>query len=139
MSKESKMEPLEKTWLLEIIVAAMLAALLGLWGWTANKVVQNGESIIEVRVEIAEVQVELQQEIGEVKEELQQEIAAVRVELGKEIAANGEKIAAVDAKLDLLIRGLNIAVAPKDNVGAGPAGAKRGGLRVGAGGETATE
>ncbi|MDD9824572.1 MAG: hypothetical protein OXU43_05320, partial [Gammaproteobacteria bacterium] len=58
---------------------------------------------------------------------------------GKEIAANGEKIAAVDAKLDLLIRGLNIAVAPKDNVGAGPAGAKRGGLRVGAGGETATE
>ena len=139
MSKESKMEPLEKTWLLEIIVAAMLAALLGLWGWTANKVVQNGESIIEVRVEIAEVQVELQQEIGEVKEELQQEIAAVRVDLGKEIAANGEKIAAVDAKLDLLIRGLNIAVAPKDKAGAGPAGAKRGGLRVGAGGETATE
>ena len=164
MSKESKMEPLEKTWLLEIIVAAMLAALLGLWGWTANKVVQNGESIIEVRVEIAEVQVELQQEIGEVKEELQQEIAAVRVELGREIAAvnetiaangekiaevkaelgekiaaNGEKIAAVDAKLDLLIRGLNIAVAPKDKAGAGPAGAKRGGLRVGAGGETATE
>ena len=151
MSKESKMEPLEKTWILEIIVAAvmtaMLAALLGLWGWTANKVVQNGESIIEVRVEIAEVQVELQQEIGEVKEELQQEIAAVRVDLGKEIAANGEKIAAVngkiaavDAKLDLLIRGLKIAVAPKDKAGAGPpAGAKRGGLRVGAGGETATE
>ena len=146
MSKESKMEPLEKTWLLEIIVAAMLAALLGLWGWTANKVVQNGESIIEVRVEIAEVQVELQQEIGEVKEELQQEIAAVRVDLGKEIAANGEKIAAVngkiaavDAKLDLLIRGLKIAVAPKDKAGAGPAEAKRGGLRVGAGGETATE
>ena len=139
MSKESNMEPLEKTWLLEIIVAAMLAALLGLWGWTANKVVQNGESIIEVKVEIAEVQVELQQEIGEVKEELQQEIAAVRVDLGKEIAANGEKIAAVDAKLDLLIRGLNIAVAPKDKAGAGPAEAKRGGLRVGAGRETATE
>ena len=153
MSKESKMEPLEKTWLLEIIVAAMLAALLGLWGWTANKVVQNGESIIEVRVEIAEVQAELQQEIGAVKEELQQEIGEVRVEigevkaeLGEKIAENGKsiaavngKIAAVDAKLDLLIRGLNIAVAPKDKAGAGPAGAKRGGLRVGAGGETATE
>ena len=139
MSKESKMEPLKKPWILELVVVAVmtaiLAALVGLWGWTANKVVQNGESIIEVRVEI-----------GEVKAELQQEIAEVRVELGKEIAANGEKIAAVngkivavDAKLDLLIRGLNIAVAPKDNVGAGPAGAKRGGLRVGAGGETATE
>jgi len=89
MSKESKMEPLEKTWILEIIVAAMLAALLGLWGWTANKVVQNGEKIVEV------------------KAELQQE-------LGKEIAANGKSIAAIDAKLDLLIRGLDIAVGPKD-------------------------
>ena len=142
MSKESKMEPLEKTWILEIIVAAMLAALLALWGWTANKVVQVGENVVEVKAE-------LQQEIGEVRVE----IAEVRVELGKEIAAvnakiaaNGEKIAAVngkiaavDAKLDLLIRGLNIAVAPKDKAGAGPAGAKRGGLRVGAGGETATE
>ena len=134
MSKESKMEPLEKTWLLEIIVAAMLAALLGLWGWTANKVVQNGESIIEVRGEIGAVKAELQQEIGEVRVELQQEIAAVN----EKIVANGEKIAAVDAKLDLLIRGLNIAVAPKDKAGAGPAGAKRGGFRVGAG-ETATE
>ena len=135
MSKESKMEPLEKTWLLEIIVAAMLAALLGLWGWTANKVVQNGEKIVEVKAE-------LQQEIGEVRVELGREIAAVNEKIaanGKEIAANGEKIAAVDAKLDLLIRGLNIAVAPKDNAGAGPAEAKRGGLRVGAGGETATE
>ena len=142
MSKESKMEPLEKTWILELVGTAMLAALLALWGWTANKVVQVGENVVEVKAE-------LQQEIGEVRVE----IAEVRVELGKEIAAvnakiaaNGEKIAAVngkiaavDAKLDLLIRGLNIAVAPKDKAGAGPAGAKRGGLRVGAGGETATE
>ena len=96
MSKESKMEPLEKTWLLELVVAAMLAALLGLWGWTANKVVQVGESVVEV------------------KAELQQEIAEVRVELGKEIAANGKSIAAIDAKLDLLIRGLDIEVGPKD-------------------------
>ena len=107
MSKESKMEPLEKTWLLEIIVAAMLAALLGLWGWTANKVVQVGESVVEVKAE-------LQQEIGEVRVELRQEIAEVRVELGEEIAANGKSIAAIDAKLDLLIRGLDIAVGPKD-------------------------
>ena len=139
MSKESKMEPLEKPWILELVVAAvmtaMLAALVGLWGWTANKVVQNGEKIVEVKAE-------LQQEIGEVRVELGREIAAVNEKIaanGKEIAANGEKIAAVDAKLDLLIRGLNIAVAPKDNVGAGPAGAKRGGLRVGAEGEMATE
>ena len=133
------MERTQKTWILEIVVAAVmtaiLAALVGLWGWTANKVVQNGESIIEVRVEIGEVKAELQQEIAEVRVELGREIAAVN----EKIAANGEKIAAVDAKLDLLIRGLNIAVAPEDNVGAGPAGAKRGGLRVGAGGETATE
>ena len=183
MSKESKMEPLKKPWILELVVVAVmtaiLAALVGLWGWTANKVVQNGESIIEVRVEIGAVKEELQQEIGEVRVELQQEIAAVnekivangekiaevrveigavkaelgkeiaangekiaevKAELGEKIAANGEKIAAVDAKLDLLIRGLKIAVAPKDKAGAGPpAGAKRGGLRVGAGRETATE
>ena len=172
MSKESKMEPLEKTWILELVVVAVmtaiLAALVGLWGWTANKVVQNGESIIEVRVEIGAVKAELQQEIGAVRVELQQEIAAVnekiaangekiaavrveigevKAELGEKIAENGKsiaavngKIAAVDAKLDLLIRGLNIAVAPKDKAGAGPpAGAKRGGLRVGAGGETVTE
>ena len=143
MSKESKMEPLEKTWILELVGTAMLAALLALWGWTANKVVQNGESIIEVK---AELQQELGEEIAEVRVELGEEIAEVRVELGREIAAvnakiaaNGEKIAAMDAKLDLLISGLNIAVAPKDNAGAGPAGAKRGGLRVGAEGETATE
>ncbi|MDD9818537.1 MAG: hypothetical protein OXU61_10465, partial [Gammaproteobacteria bacterium] len=136
MSKESKMEPLEKTWILELVGTAMLAALLALWGWTANKVVQNGESIIEVK---AELQQELGEEIAEVRVELGEEIAEVRVELGREIAAvnakiaaNGEKIAAMDAKLDLLISGLNIAVAPKDNAGAGPAGAKRGGLRVGA-------
>ena len=95
MSKESKMEPLEKTWILELVVVAVmtaiLAALVGLWGWTANKVVQNGESIIEVRVEI-----------GEVKAELGEKIA----ENGKSIAAVNGKIAAVDAKLDLLIRGL---------------------------------
>ena len=171
MSKESKMEPLKKPWILELVGAAVmtaiLAALVGLWGWTANKVVQNGESIIEVRVEIGAVKAELQQEIGAVRVELQQEIAAVnekiaangekiaavrveigevKAELGEKIAENGKsiaavngKIAAVDAKLDLLIRGLKIAVAPKDKAGAGPAGAKRGGLRVGAGGETATE
>ena len=67
MCKEHKMERLEKTWILELVGAALLAALLGLWGWTANKVVQNGE-----------------------------------------------KIATVDAKLDLLISGLDISVAPKD-------------------------
>ena len=134
MSKESKMEPLEKTWLLEIIVAAMLAALLGLWGWTANKVVQNGESIVEVKAE-------LQQEIGEVRVEIGEvrvELGEVQAELGREIAEVNGKIAAVDAKLDLLIRGLNISVAPKDSAGAGPSGAKRGDFRVGAG-EAATE
>ncbi|MDD9864322.1 MAG: hypothetical protein OXU54_07100 [Gammaproteobacteria bacterium] len=134
MSKGSKMEQLEKTWILELIGATLLAAMLGLWGWTANRVVQVGESVVEVKAE-------LQQEIGEVRVELGREIAAVNEKIaanGKEIAANGEKIAAVDAKLDLLIRGLNISVAPKDNVGAGPAGAERGGFRVGAG-ETATE
>ena len=85
MCKESKMERLEKTWILELIGAALLAAMLGLWGWTANKVVQNGEKIVEVKAE-----------------------------LQKEIAENGKSIAAIDAKLDLLIRGLDIAVAPKD-------------------------
>ena len=127
MSKESKMEPLEKTWLLEIIVAAMLAALLGLWGWTANKVVQVGENVVEDKAE-------LQQEIGEVRVE----IAEVRVELGEVKAELGREIAEVNGKLDLLIRGLNISVAPKDSAGAGPSGAKRGGFRVGAG-EAATE
>ena len=120
MSKESNMEPLEKTWILELVGTAMLAALLGLWGWTANKVVHVGESVVVVKAE-------LQQEIGEVRVE----IAEVKVELGREIAA-------VDAKLDLLIRGLNISVAPKDNADAEPAGAERGGFRVGAG-ETAAE
>ena len=116
MSKESKMEPLEKPWILELVVAAVmtaiLAALVGLGGWTANKVVQNGEKIVELNGKIAVV--------------------------NEKIATVDAKIAAVDAKLDLLIRGLNISVAPKDNVGAGPAGAERGGFRVGAG-ETATE
>ena len=107
MCKESKMDRLEKTWTLELIGATLLAAMLGLWGWTANRVVQVGESVVEVKAE-------LQQEIGDVKAELRQEIAEVRVELGKEIAANGKSIAAIDAKLDLLIRGLDIEVGPKD-------------------------
>jgi len=123
MSKESKMEQLEKTWILEIVVAAVmtaiLAALVGLGGWTANKVVQNGEKIVELNGIIAVVN---------------GKVAVVN----EKIATVDAKIAAVDAKLDLLIRGLNISVAPKENVGAGPAGAVRGGLRVGAG-ETATE
>ena len=123
MSKGSKMEQLEKTWILEIVVAAVmtaiLAALVGLGGWTANKVVQNGEKIVELNGKIAVVN---------------EKIATVDAK----IATVDAKIAAVDAKLDLLIRGLNISVAPKDNVGAGPAGAERGGFRVGAG-ETATE
>ena len=96
------MERTEKTWILEIVVgavvAARLAALLGLGGWTANKVVQNGEKIVEL---------------------------------------NG-KIAALDAKMDLLISGLNISVAPKESASAEPSGADRGGFQVGAGG-TATE
>ena len=103
MCKESKMERLEKTWILELIGAALLAAMLGLWGWTANKVVQNGEKIVEVKAE-------LQQEIAENGKR----IAEVKAELGKEIAENGKRIAAIDAKLDLLISGLDIAVAPKD-------------------------
>ncbi|MDD9818335.1 MAG: hypothetical protein OXU61_09425, partial [Gammaproteobacteria bacterium] len=111
MSKESKMERPEKTWILEPIGTAMLAALLGLWGWTANKVVQVGESVVEVKAE-------LQQEIGEVRVEIAEvrvELGEVKAELGREIAEVNGKIAAVDAKLDLLIRGLNISVAPKDN------------------------
>ena len=130
MSKGSKMEQLEKTWILEIVVAAVmtaiLAALVGLGGWTANKVVQNGEKIVELNGKIAVVN----GKIAVVNEK----IATVDAK----IATVDAKIAAVDAKLDLLIRGLNISVAPKDNVGAGPAGAERGGFRVGAG-ETATE
>ena len=144
MSKESKMEPLEKTWLLEIIVAAMLAALLGFAGWTATKVVQNGEKIVELNGKIAEVKVEFGKEIAAVNGKIaavDAKLAAVDAKLAVvdvKIAAVDVKIAAVDAKLDLLIRGLNISVAPKDNAGAGPSGAKRGGFRVGAG-ETATE
>jgi len=117
MSKESKMEWLGKPWILELVGAA----LLGLWGWTAVRVVQVGENVIEVKAE-------LQQEIAEVKAELRQEIAEngkkiteVKAELGKEIAENGKKIAAldgkivaVDAKLDLLISVLDISAAPKD-------------------------
>ena len=100
------MERTQKTWILEIVVAAvvaaMLAALLGLWGWTANKVVQNGERIVEVKAEL------------------------------------GREIAELNAKMDLLIRGLNISVAPKESASTEPSGADRGGFQVGAGG-TATE
>jgi len=100
------LERTQKTWILEIVVAAvvaaMLAALLGLWGWTANKVVQNGERIVEVKAEL------------------------------------GREIAELNAKMDLLISGLNISVAPKESASAEPSGADRGGFQVGAGG-TATE
>lgn len=79
------MERTEKTWILEIVLAAILTTLLGLWGWTATKVVENGENIAEL---------------------------------------NG--------KMDLLISGLNIEVAPKESAGAAP-GAQRSGFRGGAG------
>jgi len=113
------MERTEKTWLLEIIVAAivaaMLAALVGLVGWTATKVVQNGERILEVRLEI------------------QQQIAENR----RQIAEVNGKVAELNAKMDLIISGLNISVAPKESAGAGLPGVERG-FQVGAGG-TATE
>ncbi|MDD9853120.1 MAG: hypothetical protein OXU78_04105 [Deltaproteobacteria bacterium] len=100
------MERTQKTWILEIVVAAvvaaMLAALLGLWGWTANKVVQNGERIVEVKAEL------------------------------------GREIAELNAKMDLLIRGLNISVTPKESASAETSGAESSGFQIGAGG-TATE
>jgi len=148
--KESSMERAKKTWLLEIVVAAVvtaiLAALAGLWGWTALRVIENGERIVEVRVElqkeIADVRVDLQKEIAEVKVELQKEIADVKVDLqrdlGREIAENRKQIAEVNAKLDLLIGALDISVAPEESAGAGPSGAERGGFQAGAG-ETATQ
>ncbi len=121
MCKESKMDRLEKTWTLELIGATLLAAMLGLLGWTANKVVQNGEKIVEVKAELQQEIAENGKKIAEVKAELGKEIAEngkkiaeVKAELGKEIAENGKRIAAIDAKLDLLISGLDIAVAPKD-------------------------
>jgi len=83
------MERTERPWLLEIIVGAILAALVGLAGWTATKVVENGE-----------------------------------------------KIAVLNAKMDLIISGLNISVAPKESASAEP-GAERG-FQIGASG-TATE
>jgi len=133
------MERAKKTWLLEIILTAILAALAGLWGWTALRVVENGERIIEVK---AELQKELGSEIAEVRVELGREIAEVRVDLqrdlGREIAKNREQIAEVNAKLDLLIGALDISVVPKESAGAGPSGAERGGFQAGAG-ETATE
>jgi len=98
------MERTEKNWILEIILGAILAALLVLWGWTATRVIENGERIIEVRAE-----------------------------LQKEIAEVNAKIAVLDAKMDLLISGLNISVAPKESAGAGLPGAERG-FQVGAGG-----
>ncbi|MDD9801054.1 MAG: hypothetical protein OXU53_00645 [Deltaproteobacteria bacterium] len=103
------MERTQKTWILEIVLAAILAALVGIAGWTATKVIENGERIVEVKAE-----------------------------LQKEIAENGKKIAALDAKMDLLIRGLNISVTPKESASAEPSGAESGGFQVGAGG-TATE
>jgi len=98
------MERTKKTWILEIILGAILAALLALWGWTATRVIENGERIIEVRAE-----------------------------LQKEIAEVNAKIAVLDAKMDLLISGLNISVAPKESASAETPGAERG-FRVGAGG-----
>jgi len=98
------MERTKKTWILEIILGAILAALLALWGWTATRVIENGERIIEVRAE-----------------------------LQKEIAEVNAKIAVLDAKMDLLISGLNISVAPKESAGAETPGAERG-FQVGAGG-----
>ena len=103
------MERTQKTWLLEIVLAAILAALVGIAGWTATKVIENGERIIEVKAE-----------------------------LQKEIAENGKKIAALDAKMDLLISGLNISVTPKESASAESSGAESGGFQIGAGG-TATE
>ena len=55
MCKERKMERLEKTWILELVGTALLTAMLGLWGWTANKVVQNGEKIAALDGKIAAV------------------------------------------------------------------------------------
>ena len=107
MSKGSKMERLEKTWILELIGATLLAAMLGLWGWTANRVVQVGESVVEVKAELQQEIAEVRVEIAEVRVELGKEIAEVKAELGKEISA-------IDAKLDLLISGLDISAAPKD-------------------------
>jgi len=118
------MKRLEKTWILELVGAALLTGLLGLWGWTANKVVQVGESVVEVKAELQQEIAENGKKIAEVKAELQKEIA----ENGKKIAAlDGKiaamdakiaavdgKIAAVDAKIDLLISGLDISVVPKD-------------------------
>jgi len=109
------MERTKKTWILEIILGAILAALLALWGWTATRVIENGERIIEVRAE------------------LQKEIA----EVNAKIAENRRAIAVLDAKMDLLISGLNISVAPKESASAETPGAERG-FQVGAGG-TATE
>ena len=103
------MERTQKTWILEIVLAAILAALVGIAGWTATKVIENGERIVEVKAE-----------------------------LQKEIAENGKKIAALDAKMDLLISGLNISVTPKESASAESSGAESGGFQIGAGG-TATE
>jgi len=100
------MERTEKNWILEIILGAILVALVGLWGWTATRVIENGERIIEV------------------KAELQREISEVKAELGREIAE-------LNAKMDLLISGLNISVAPNESASAEPEAAR--GLRAGAG------
>jgi len=120
------MERTEKTWLLEIVVAAMLAALLALWGWTATKVVENGERILEVKLE-------LQQQIAENR----REITEVRADLGREIAEVNGRIAEINGKMDLIISGLNISAAPKESASAGLPGGERG-FQVGASG-AATE
>ena len=59
MCKERKMERLEKTWILELVGTVLLTAMLGLWGWTANKVVQNGEKIAALDGKIAAVDAKL--------------------------------------------------------------------------------
>jgi len=127
------MERTEKTCLLEIvvaaIVAAMLAALVGLVGWTATKVVQNGERILEVRLE-------LQQQIAENRQEIAENRRQIAEVNGKVAEING-KIAEINGKMDLIISGLNISVAPKESADAGLPGAERG-FQVGAGG-AATE
>ena len=59
MCKERKMKRLEKTWILELVGTVLLTALLGLWGWTANRVVQNGEKIAALDGKIAAVDAKL--------------------------------------------------------------------------------
>jgi len=96
------MERMQRTWLVEIILAAVLAALVGLVAWTATEVVQVGETVLEAKAE-------LQQQIAE----------------------NRREIAEINSKMDLIISGLNISIAPKESASAEPEAAR--GLRAGAG------